>query len=391
VPCRPVSSELPMDDLAIPRLLKMIDTTRIDPAIMARCREALRLRYRGKTDQALELGRTMVRMAAQARCVDKRDFAAETRRRTSTGIVLLYLAYIRYLSGSPRAQLTGQLAVTWLNYDEHHRLIAELVLARLASEESRANDAVQHYHAALAILSRLIAVQRRKNNLLKEKEYVQLQQATQQTIKDACLHARRTVVSAGLLAEETPDLGWLERVQLPCALVWPGDDPIGLQLMPLQNAGEQQAILSPNFRPIPGMLDYIEVDQVSFNNQSYQIEVTQETGGKFRMYTSQPYYVFQFEATSRPPQVGEPCYALVRQFDRPLPPDWPIVILISAEQRAWLVLSQPPDSPAIIGGRKWSIQDGTEIKSYNRDDVQIAGAVVAILTPLPAQPVRASS
>jgi hypothetical protein len=58
------------------------------------------------------------------------------------------------------------------------------------------------------------------------------------------------------------------------------------------------------------------------------------------------------------------------------------VILIPAEQRALLVRSQPPASPLIIGERVWSIQDGTEIKTYNEDDVQIAGAVVALLTPL---------
>ena len=58
------------------------------------------------------------------------------------------------------------------------------------------------------------------------------------------------------------------------------------------------------------------------------------------------------------------------------------MILIPTEQRALLVRSQPPASPLIIGERVWSIQDDTEIKTYNEDDVQIAGAVVALLTPL---------
>jgi hypothetical protein len=36
----------------------------------------------------------------------------------------------------------------------------------------------------------------------------------------------------------------------------------------------------------------------------------------------------------------------------------------------------------IIGERVWAFQDGTDTKTYHEDDVQIAGAVVALLTPL---------
>jgi len=376
-----------MDALAIPRLLKIIDTAHVEPEIMARCREALRLRYRGKTDQALELGRTVVYLAVRTRCVDKRNFAAETRRRTSTGIALLYLAYIRHLSNSPRAQLTGQMAVTWLN---HHHGLAELVMARLTLEQGQADIAVEHYRAALAIWSKLIDFQQRKNNLSKEKEYVQLHETTQQAIREIWLSDRHGAVSAQLLAEETPEPDWLDRVQIPSTLVWPGDDPVGLQLMPIQSAERNRAILSPNFKPVPGTLDYIDIEQVSLNNQSYQIDVAQQIGGKFRMYISQPYYAFQFAAAHHPPQPGEPSYALVRQFDRPPRSDHPIVILIPEDKQAWLVSSQPAGAAeTIIGEREWTFYEGGP--KIAESEVQVVGVVVAILTPLPAQAASGSS
>lgn len=372
-----------MDALAIPRLLKIIDTARVDPDIMARCQEALRLRYRGKTDQALELGRTVVYLAVRTRCVDKRDIAAEMRRRTSTGIALLYLAYIRYLSNSPRAQLTAQMAITWLKHDDHHHGLAELVIGRLMLEQGQADMAVEHYRAALAIWANLIDFQQRKHSLSKEREYVQIHETTQQAIRNIWLPDRRSAVSADLLGEETPEPDWLDRVQIPSALVWSGDDPVGLQLMPMQSAERNRAILSPNFKPVPGTLDYIDIEQVSLNSQSYQIDVAQQIGGKFRMYISQPYYAFQFVAAHYPPQPGEPCYALVRQFDRPPRFDYPIVILIPEDKQAWLVSSQPAGAAeTIIGEREWIFHEGGP--KITESKVRVVGVVVAILTPLPA-------
>jgi tetratricopeptide (TPR) repeat protein len=371
-----------MDALAIPSLLKIIDTARVDPEIMARCKEALRLRYRGKTELALELGRTVVYLAVRTRGVDKRDFAAETRRRTSTGIALLYLAYIRHLSNSPRAQLTGQMAVTWLSQDDHHHGLAELVLGRMLLEQGQVDAAVEHYRAALAILFKLIELRYHKHRSLKEKEYVQLYEITQQAIRDIWLPDRRSAISAELLAEETPEPNWLDQVQIPAGLVWPSNDLVGLQLMPVQSGERYQAILSPNFRPVPGMLDYIEIEQVSLNNQSYQIDVAQQIGGKFRMYTSQPYYAFQFAAAHKPPQPGEPCYVLVRQFDRPQRSEYPIVILIPEDKQAWLVSSQPAGAAeTIIGEREWIFYEGGPKIAESK--VQVVGVVVAILTPLP--------
>jgi hypothetical protein len=373
-----------MDALAIPSLLKIIDPARVDPEIMARCQDALRLRYRGKTELALELGRAVVYLAVKTRGVDKRDFAAETRRRTSAGIALLYLAYIRHLSNSPRAQLTGQMAVTWLSQDDHHQGLAELVLGRLLLEQGQADAAVEHYRAALAILFKLIEIHYHKHRSFKEKEYVQLYEITQQAIRDIWLPDRRTAVPAQRIAEETPKPDWLDRVQLPSALVWPGDDPVGLQLMPMQSAERHQAILSPNFKPVPGTLDYLDIEQVSLNNQSYQIDVAQQIGGKFRMYISQPYYAFQFAAVHHPPQPGEPCYALVRQFDRPSRSDYPIVILIPEDKQAWLVSSQPAGAAeTIIGEREWTFYEGGPKIAESK--VQVVGVVVAILTPFPVQ------
>jgi hypothetical protein len=379
-----------MDALAIPRLLKIIDTARVDPEIMARCQEALRLRYRGKTELALDLGRTVVYLAVRTRGVDKHDLVAEARRRTSTGIALLYLAYILHLSSLPRAALTGQMAVTWLQQDDHHRGLAELVLGRLLLEQGQAATAVEHYRAALTILSKLIEFRYHKHRSLKEKEYVQLYEITQQTVRDIWLPDRRSASSARLLAEETPEPDWLDRVQMPSALIWPGDDPVGLQLMPMQSAERNRAILSPNFKPVPGTLDYIDIEQVSLNNHSYQIDVAQQIGGKFRMYISQPYYAFQFAAAHHPPQPGEPCYALVRQFDRPPRSDYPIVVLLPEDKQAWLVSAQPAGAAeTIIGEREWIFYEGGPRIAESK--VQVVGVVVAILTPLPAQAGSSSS
>jgi hypothetical protein len=376
--------------LAIPNLFKMIDASRVDPEIMARCQEALRLRYRGKTELALELGRTIVQLTVRARGVDKRDFAAEMRRRTSTGIALLYLAYIRHLSKSPRAQATGQMALTWLSHDDHHHALGELVMGRLLLEQGQAELAVEHYRGALTILSKLIDIYYHKHKSLNQKEYIQLYERTQQTIRDIWLPDRRSAISAEMLAEEIPEPDWLDRVEIPSALVWPGNDPVGLQLMPLQSAERNRAILSPNFRPLPGTLDYIDIEQVSLNNHSYQIDVAQQMGGKFRMYTSQPYYAFQFVAVHNPPRSGEPCYALVRQFDRPQRSEYPIVILIPEDKQAWLVSSQPAGAAeTVIGEREWTFYEGGP--KITESKVQVVGVVVAILTPLPAQAVSNSS
>jgi hypothetical protein len=286
--------------------------------------------------------------------------------------------------------LTGQLAVTWLNYDEHHRLLAELVLARLMLEEDRADVAAEHYRAALSILAKLINFHHRKNNSTKENEYSQLYQTTQQALNHLWLRDRRSTTALELLAEETHEPDWLDRVQIPSRLIWPGDDPVGLQLMPMQSAERNRAILSPNFKPVPGTLDYIEIEQVSFNNQSYQIDVVHQLGGKFRMHVSQPYYAFQFAAAHDPPQPGEPCYALVRQFDRPPRSDYPIVILIPEDKQAWLVSSQPAGAAeTIIGEREWIFYEGGPKIAESK--VQVVGVVVAILTPLPAQAASSSA
>jgi hypothetical protein len=176
---------------------------------------------------------------------------------------------------------------------------------------------------------------------------------------------------------------WLDRVQIPSALVWPGNDPVGLQLMPMQSAEPNRAILSPNFKPVPGTLDYLDIEQVSLNNHSYQIDVAQQIGGKFRMYVSQAYYAFQFATVHRPPQPGEPCYVLVCQFDRPPRSDYPIVILIPEEKQAWLVSSQPDGaSETIMGEREWAFDEGGP--RITESKVQVVGAVVAILTPMSA-------
>jgi len=378
-----------MDALAIPRLLKMIDTARVDPEIMARCQETLRLRYRGKPELALELGRTVVYLAVKARGVDKRSFAAETRRRTSAGIALLYLAYICHLSDSPRAELTGQMAITWLSQDDYHHGLAELVMGRLLLEQGQADLAVEHYRAALAILSKLIENRYHKHKLLHEKEYVQLYEVTQQVIRDISLPDRRSTISAELLTEETLGPGWFDRVPIPSALVWPGNEPVGLQLMPMQNAERNQAVLSPIFKSVPGTLDYIDIEHVSLNKQSYQIDVAQQIGGKFRMHVSQPYYAFQFATAHNPPQPGEPCYALVRQLDRSPRSEYPIVILIPEEKQAWLVSSQPAGAAeTIIGEREWIFEGGPKI---TESKVRVVGMVVAILTPLFARAAGSTS
>ena len=160
--------------------------------------------------------------------------------------------------------------------------------------------------------------------------------------------------------------------------------------MPLQTAEHNRAILSPNFRPVPGALDYLDIEQISFNNQSYQIDVAHQLGDKFRMHVSQPYYAFQFATAHDAPQPGEPSYVLVRQFDRPQRSEYPIVILIPEEKQAWLVSSQPAGArETIIGAREWTFYEGGP--KITESKVQVVGVMVAILTPLPAQAASSSS
>ena len=95
------------------------------------------------------------------------------------------------------------MAVTWLNHDDHHRGLAESVLARLLLDQGQADMAMDHYRTASNIWSKLIDFQQRKHNMSKGKEYVQLHETTQQVIRNIWLYDRRSAVSAQLLAEET--------------------------------------------------------------------------------------------------------------------------------------------------------------------------------------------
>ncbi len=375
-----------MVPLNIPRLLRSIDTPRVDPEILVRCKEAHHWLRRNDIDKALDLAQTTARLAARAHSANKRDIAVEALRRTSTGIALLYLAYLRHLSRVPaewaRALLTGQTALTWLAHDDYHHALAELVLARIAWEEERFEAAASNYQAALPRLDKMIAVQHRRSNSLLENEYQQLKQAAQQAARRVPLADRPALPQLSQPLAESGDRDWLDQIEIPAELIWTNIDLAGMQLMPVQSAERNVAILSQHVKLLPDKLDYLEIDRLSIGGQHYQILAPEPARGKFRMQTSQPYYAFQFAAAREQQQPGQPCFALVRSHDRTLPPDWPIVILIPAEQRALLVRSQPPASPLIIGERVWAFQDGVETKTYNEDDVQIAGAVVALLTPL---------
>ena len=349
-----------------------------------RCKEAHHWLRRDEVDKALDLAQTATRLAARAHNVNKRDITAEIRRRTTTGIALLYLAYLRHLSNIPleqkRALITGQSALTWLAHDDYHHALAELILARIAWDENQFEVAALNYQNVLARFDRMIAVQHRKNNVLLENKYQTLKQSAQQTLRRVPL-AQRSAAPVLLPLEGSAERDWLDQIKIPADLIWTNIDLAGLQLIPVQTAERNVAILSEHVKVLPDKLDYIEVEQLSIGGQRYRILAPSQARGKLQMQTSQPYYAFQFAAARDQTRPSQPQFALVRPHDRTLPPDWPIVILIPAEQRALLVRSQPPASPLIIGERVWSIQDGTEIKTYNEDDVQIAGAVVALLTP----------
>jgi hypothetical protein len=375
-----------MVSLSTPRLLRQIDASRVDPDILARCRESRHWLRRGHIYRALDLAQTAVRLAARLQSVDKRAMTDEALRRTSTGIALLFLAYVRHLSNDPfersRALLTGQIALTWLTRDDYHYALAALVLANIAVEEERYEAASAKYQAALPRLDRLIAMQRRKSDQLTAGRYAHLRQSAQQAMRRVPLAEQPATPALPPQPGDSAERDWLAHIQLPAELIWTNIDLAGLQLMAVQSAERNVAILSEHVTVLPDKLDYIEINQLSIAGHSYQILAPPPAQGRFRMQTSQPYYAFQFAAAPEQAPPGRPQFVLVRPRDRALPPEWPIVILIPAEQRALLVRSQPPASPLIIGDRVWSIQDGAEAKTYSEDDVQIAGAAVALLTPL---------
>ncbi len=375
-----------MAPLNLPQLFRSIDLQRVDPEILVRCKEAQHWLRRNETDKALDLAQTAARLAARAHNLNKRDIAAEARRRTTTGIALLYLAYLRHLSNIPleqrRALITGQSALTWLAHDDYHHALAELILARMASDEQQFETAALNYQSVLSRFDKMIAAQHRKNNLLLESQYQELKRSAQQALRRAPLAERPAAPSLPPALEESAEYDWLAQITIPAELVWTNIDLAGLQLMPVQSAERDVVILSEHVKVLPDRLDYLEIERLSIGGQHYQILAPPPAQGKFRMQTSQPYYAFQLAAARGQPQAGQPQFVLVRPHDRSLPPEWPIVILIPAEQRALLVRSQPPASPLIIGERVWSFQDGAEAKTYSEDNVQIAGAVVALLTPL---------
>ena len=374
-----------MVSLSIPRLLRLIDTSRVDSEIIARCRESLHWLRRGSTYKALDLAQTTVRLAARLQSIDKRNITDESLRRTSTGVALLFLAYLRHLSNEPfertRALLTGQTALTWLARDDYHYALAALVLANIAWEEEQFEAASAKFQAALPRLDKLIALWRRKNDPLTADRYLHLRQSVQQAMRRVPLAERSAAPSLPPALEESAERDWLAQIKMPAELVWTNIDLAGLQLLPARSAERNVTILSEHVKMLPDKLDYLEIERLSIGGQDYQILAPPPAQGKFRMQTSQPYYAFQFAARGQL-QPGQPQFVLVRPHDRELPAEWPIVILIPAEQRALLVRSQPPASPLIIGARVWSFQDGAEAKTYSEDDVQIAGAVVALLTPL---------
>ncbi len=372
-----------MAALTIPHLLRAIDARRVDPEILVRCKEAQHWLRRGEVEKGLSVAQATVRLAVHARSSNKRDIATEAIRRTSIGVALLYLAYLRHLSEIPiersRVLPGAQSSLTWLARDDYHQVLAQLVVARLAEEEGRLETAASNYQDVLLRLTKLSAQQRPSSSVAKE-EYTALRLATQQALHQLPL------VAASSAAIQLPELlaerDWLDEVEIPAELIWTNVELAGLQLMPVQSNEPHVAILSDHVQLLPDKLDYIEVDQLAIGGRRYQISSPQPVEGKFRMQTSQPYYAFQF-ATARDEQcAGQPCFALAHAPDHPLPPDWPIVILIPAEQRALLVRSQPPASPLVIGERVWSFKDGVEQKTYHDDDVRIAGVVVALLMPL---------
>ena len=372
-----------MAALTIPHLLRAIDSRRVDPEILVRCKEAHHWLRRGEVEKGLLVAQATVRLAVHARSSNKRDISTETIRRTSIGIALLYLAYLRHLSEIPtersRVLPGAQSALMWLARDDYHHVLAQLVVARLAEEEGRMETAAGNYQDVLLRLAKL-NTQQRANNLVAREEYATLRQAAQQALHQLPLVAASS--AAAQFPEQLAERDWLDGVEIPAELIWTSVNLAGLQLMPVQSNEPHVAILSDHVKLLPDKLDYIEVDQVAIGGRRYQILAPQPVEGKFRMQTSQPYYAFQF-ATARAEQcAGQPCFALVYAHDHPLPPDWPIVILIPAEQRALLVRSQPPASPLVIGERVWSFKDGADQKIYQENDVQIVGAVVALLMPL---------
>lgn len=374
-----------MVTLNIPRLLRAIDLNRLDPYIVMRCKEAHHVLRQSEKQidpvkaqqllqHALTLARTAVEIASARTQPDKRTIAAENYRRSTIGVALWYLAYLRHLSDlpgeRPRALLTGQMAVSWLRHDGHHHALALLSLARMAQEDEQLRLALLHYQAALVLLEKMIAQQHRKGDAKLETEYQDIRQAVLKAIRR--LDLRAALLAEAPLPEAPPERSWLERLPIPSALIWAGPDLAGIQLTPIHSPDPHVAILS---RPVKltSSLDYIETDTVSLDNQVYRIDAAQS--GKFRLQVGQLYYVFQFAAPDQR-------HILVRPLEQHIPRDYPIVFVSPAREQAWLVESQPANPAAtVIGERQWRIQDGTETIIYNESDVQIVGTVVALLTP----------
>jgi hypothetical protein len=365
------------------RLLRSIDLKQVDPQIILRCKEAYHALQRGlkanddpgQVQRALAQVRAAVQLAAANTPVDKRAITADQRRRSTIGAALLYQAYLQHLAGDGSAAiLTAQTAQSWLRHDEYHLLLGQLLVARLAHDDDLPDLEQRAYQAALPLLDKMIERQHRKRNVQLKAEYVEVQQAVQRALSRLSL---RNLSVPGTVAE-TPAAHWLDRLPLPAELIWPGSDLIGLQLTPTHSADQHTAILSHQANPA-ATLDYIETDTLSLEQHTYRLR--SPVGDKFRLAAGQLYYVFQL-MTNKPAAPDQPSHVLVRPRDRIPAPDAPLVLMTSVRRRAWLVESRPATPAAtVIGERQWKIQDGAETLTYNESDIDIVGAVVALLIP----------
>jgi hypothetical protein len=378
-----------MTALNIPHLLRILDVSCTDRAVLARFREAQHLLDKAQAAQAIELGRVALRLAVRTATADKRTTALEAQRRSTIGVAFLHLAYLRSQTQLPGQQElavhNARAAVTWLGHDEERQVLAELILALIAQNDKRTIVAAEHLRRAQAILDKLIVEQHRQGKKAQEAEYRQLRERLIQNITQLPLPRPPAEVQPNI------DQSILRQLSIPARLVWLGIDPPGIQLMTVFDTTGSRSSVALQPRPlkeIPNTLDAVEVDQVSIDGRPYRVlSILEQPGSKFQFQSGQPYYAYALAEASRRP--GGPSHVLARRQTQPvLIGSHPIIIIDPAKQQAWLVESNPSSDPNVIGAREWIIDDGTETMTYREANIRVVGVVEAVLTPIALSPLR---
>jgi hypothetical protein len=294
----------------------------------------------------------------------------------SIGCAFLYLATVRESSQIEsehrRAAHDCDTAIKWLERDDTHCALAEMIKARILLDTAQARAAVEHYRQAAQLLTRLEARARRQNQPNQVRDYKDLLRAVTNAMQHIPIDAlddqpepAQPNYSAAL-----PAFG--EHLAMPMRVSWSEGQPIGIALMPSPRG------VAP---------DFIEVTYVWVGGKPYTIQpldADPNARKSFRLHPGEPYVALQVKVENGSDD-DEERFALVRRTDRPDQSPQYIVVVDPVSQRAWIDGAESDATSVRTMGldRYWQIDDGAEPHAYDDSELRIVGVVEAMLLPAP--------